>query len=200
MSLRRLLVGHALFAVAAASAGVIGCSSDTPASATVFLTTTVGTSLDYGTAACGVTEADWITIGDTSNPKHDGEDQNGLTVQVSCSVTSNPDGSFNVSARGSLGSRGSLVIGGKFTPGLQDTQQGIRGVFQRGDFGAFTDANCTVTYTGSSKVGVAGGRVAGHIDCRAAQDPTQQRMDLMGKPIPRTCEGQGDFRFENCSQ
>jgi hypothetical protein len=197
MSLRRLLFGHALVALIGASA-VAGCSGDPAPTQRAYIQSTVGTGVD-GSAACGVTDPDWVTIGDASTAKNDGDDQAGLQVHVSCSVTSAGDGSFNVNAVAALGNKGSVTVTGKFT--TTGDQSNIRAVFGRGDFGQFTDTACTVSYTlHPGLMGVAAGRVWGYIDCEHAADPNQQRMDSKGNPIARTCKAQGEFKFENCSQ
>ena len=197
MSLRRLLFGHALFAALGTSA-IAGCSGDPQPTSRAYIKSTVGAGVD-GSAACGVTDPDWVTIGDPKASKNDGDDQSGLTIHVSCSVKSNGDGSFSVNAIGTLGNKGSLTVNGKFT--TSGDQSNIRGVFQRGDFGSFSDTACTVSYSlQPGFMGVAAGRVWGYIDCEHAADPNQQRMDSKGNPIPRTCKAQGEFKFENCSQ
>ena len=66
----------------------------------------------------------------------------------------------------------------------------IRGVFQRGDFGKFEQRDCTADYSPSTVAGVAGGRVWALMKC----------PDIVRADQDQHCEGQVQFRFENCTQ
>ena len=67
----------------------------------------------------------------------------------------------------------------------------------------FTEANCTIAYTfmGSPvpTTPVARGRVWGHLSCPSMTDG-QQRLINGGRLAQETCDGEADFRFENCTQ
>lgn len=197
MSIRRLALGPALFVLAGSSIAIAGCGSNTSPTAKVFLNAQMTSGLN-GSAVCGVTDPSWVVIGSSSASVDDGADQTGVGVKVSCSVTANSDGSFQVNAIGVLGNVGSVTITGKFT--TSGDQAGIRGVFQRGDFGHFEDTNCTVSYKNNPFMGVAAGRVWGNIDCPSAADSSQNRQGADGGPTARACEGLAEFKFENCAQ
>jgi hypothetical protein len=207
MSIRSLVLGHALFVLAAASAGIAGCGSDAQPIAKVYINSLMTGRADL----CGVTDPTWVGIGTAAESVHDGDnDAAGTPVHVSCSITSNADGSFQVNAIGTLGQIGSVTVTGKFTTDRSAPQTGIRAVFQRGDFGHFEQEDCTATYSSlgppptfsaeeNQFTGVAAGRVWATIDCPNAADSTQQRM-VNGMAVARSCDGKAEVKFENCGQ
>ncbi len=193
----RLALGPVFFVVAASSIGIAGCGSDSQPIARVFLNSQMTAGIN-GSAVCGVTDPSWVVIGSSAKSADDGSDQTGVGVKASCSVQANADGSFQVNAIGVLGNVGSVTITGKFT--TSGDQTGIRGVFQRGDFGHFEDTNCKVSYAANPFMGVAAGRVWGNLDCSSASDASQSRVGPDGGPTARACEGLAEFKFENCAQ
>lgn len=206
MSLCRLVLGHALFVVAASSVAIAGCGSDTQPTPKAFIDARVRAG-GNGSAVCGVVDPTWVEIGTAATSVSDGSnDANGVKVSVSCSVTSNGDGTFKVNAVGTLGNVGSVTITGNFA--TSGTQNNIRAVFQRSD-GRFEQTDCTATYqsltptgvlTDNGFAGVAAGRVWATVHCPTASDASQQRQGQDGGATPRACDGLAEFKFENCGQ
>jgi hypothetical protein len=177
-----------------------GCSSNTPATANAYIDSTVFASADLGAQVCGVTGGPWIEVGTASSPTDDGASQSGFTVSVSCSVTANPDGSFQVNALATVGNSGSVGVQGKFT--TSGTQTGIHGSFTRGggDEADFTSSDCSVSYTMDPNMGVAAGRVWGYITCPDVVDPGSSEIGPDGGAVSRTCQAAATFKFQNCAQ
>ena len=202
MSIRRLALGPVLFVLASSSIAIAGCGSDSPPVARAYVSSKVSVG-SAGAAACQVTEPTWIVIGTQNSGVNDGDNnEQGVGVHVSCSVTANSDGSFQVNALAALGNIGSVTMTGKFTTGHGDKQTGIRGVFQRGDgLGHFEESDCTATFESTDanfntkdqpNAGVAAGRVWATMVCPQAIDSSHTS--------PLNCNAIAELKFENCSQ
>jgi hypothetical protein len=196
-SLRRLACATSALALFAA----VACSNSSPAVPQAYITATVSPG-NHPSNVCPVlaSVSGWVTLGTPQASVADGNTQNGATAGVSCTVTSNPDGSFNVTGNVSLtgDNGGSVFISGKFQPPPATVQQ-VTGKFQRGDTGggkAFAETDCTVTFSGNQ--GVAAGRVWGNLNC-----PNIVNMETMVVGPPGgfwTCAGTAEFKFENCAE
>jgi hypothetical protein len=146
---------------------------------------------------CQISSVQWVNIGGFGNPAagtpprpvEDGTTDNGAAVHVSCSVKKNGS-AYDVLAEAQISGPdgGTITIVGSFTE--QGNQANLRGVFQRGDFGKYEQKDCTADYSPSTVAGVAPGRVWALMKC-----PNLARPD-----IDALCEGQVQFRFENCQQ
>jgi hypothetical protein len=181
-----LSAGSAVAALALAS----GCSENTPATPRVTVDAQLGPGDEKDVndgPKCQLKTETWLVIGDTTHPVSDGESQTGSNVSVSCSVAPDGDG-FKVNGQATLAGQGSITITGRFT--AAGDQPNIRAVFTRGDTGSFQQNDCSVAYSSNPNMGVAAGRVWGRIRCPHATYDAQSR----------TCLGEADFRFENCSQ
>jgi len=194
--MRRPLLGS-LFASFVFTAFSGGCSSNTPAAANAYVQSQLTASDDLGSEACGITANTWVEVGTSDTSADDGSTATGYTVSVSCSVTANSDGSFQVNALASDVGFGSVGIVGKFT--TSGTQMGIHATFQRGDTGTFSAGNCTVDYT-ESDMGVAAGRVWGVMTCPDVVDNTTSEIGPDGGDVNRTCAATATFKFQNCGQ
>jgi hypothetical protein len=196
--MRRFLLGSLFVSFAfAASSTVGGCSSNTPATANAYVLSQLTASDDLGSEACGITSDTWVEVGTSSSPADDGSSATGYTVSVSCSVTANSDGSFQVNALATDVGFGSVGIVGKFT--TSGTQMDIHGSFQRADTGTFATGLCTVDYT-DADMGVAAGRVWGVMTCPDAVDVTTSEIGPDGGNVNRTCAATATFKFQNCGQ
>lgn len=182
---RRLLLP---LTVALASA----CSDPTPATPQAAVTFQIkpGTG---GAVACSTNKAVYWSIGSGAGgdvPVKDGDTQSGATVGVQCKVAGNDQSGYDVTAQATLAGKGTVAVQGHLLP-TSDAQPNITGVFTDGTgLGTFRETDCTVTFVAGTNEGIAGGRVWGTILCPNATDSKQ------GK----TCEGDSQFRFENCSQ
>lgn len=199
---RLLLVSSAL---AGLSATAIACSSNSTPAARVYIDSQLSNATGLA-GACGITDPVFVGIGTSHQPADDNSSQDNGTVSVSCSVTSNPDGTFNVTASAVVtgASGGSLTI--TTTPGhglSKDGQQtNVHASFQKTGQ-RFQSDNCTVTYDDQDgvRVGVAAGRVGGTLECATVENPDQQVPNPNGMgSIQRTCHARATFRFENCTQ
>jgi hypothetical protein len=189
ISFRKAIASASLLSAGIAAAA---CSDDPPPVAKVFVTSTVLPGKD-GAAVCQVQQASWVNVGNANASIEDGKDQNGARVNVTCKVVPAGDG-FDVFATVSLAGVGSLTVSGKMTGA--GPQKPVRATFQRGDVGGqFIQNDCTVTY--DTGMGIAAGRVWGRLECDKIQDNSSS---FGNPPQPRTCAGNGEFRFENCSQ
>ncbi len=94
------------------------------------------------------------------------------------------------SAQNSGATGGTFTINGVFS--TEGTQENVRAVFYRSDYGRFTQDDCTVTYPDAAlkETPVAAGRVWGEISCPNLELSEQDRI----------CTGKAQFRFENCNQ
>lgn len=189
----RFLLRPICFASVAATLAAVGCSSATPPNPRVYLQS----QIDDGTnppPGCGIVASSngWVDIGSVNQSIDNGGSQTGGPVTVSCSVTSNGDGSFQVNAAATVGGAagGSVTIVGKFTS--SGMQSGITAHFQRGDgSGSFQETDCTASYATNANMGVAAGRIWAQLECPTVIDNE--------KTTPLVCEGKAEFRFEDCS-
>jgi hypothetical protein len=175
-----------------------GCSSNSPATPNAYIESTLSASADLGSEACGINGGPWLEVGAENSPADDGSSQSGFNVSVSCSVTANSDGSFQVNALATDGNSGSVGVVGKFT--TSGMQTGIHASFSRGDTGSFTSSDCDVSYTDADGMGVAAGRVWGYITCADVMDPGTSEVGPDGGAVSRTCAAAATFKFQNCSQ
>ncbi len=199
--MRRFLLGSLFLSFAAATLSTVGgCSSKSPATPNAYIDSTIFSSADLGSEACGINGGPWIDVGTSDTPADDGSSQSGYNVSVSCSVTANNDGSFQVNALATDGNAGSVSVVGKFT--TSGMQTGIHGSFTRGggEEADFTSSDCSVSYTMSDGMGVAAGRVWGFITCADVTDPSTSEVGPDGGAISRTCAASATFKFQNCSQ
>jgi hypothetical protein len=175
---------------ATSMAWVVGCSEDELPVPRVFLSTTM-TPGNNPPEKCGVQAASWVNIGTSSQSVDNGGEQSGASVTVQCDVKPAGGETFDVLANATLtGQRGgSVTISGKFTPTGEQKNVNVR--FNHPDFGVWSQADCTVTYT-NPNMHVAAGRVWGQLSC-----PT---MSNKSGTTERLCNGVGEFKFENCNQ
>ncbi len=150
---------------------------------------------------CQISSVQWVNIGGFGNPQagtparpvEDGQSDGAGQVHVSCKVTKNGT-NYDVVAEAQLAGNegGTISIVGTFPEKAPADQPAvnIRGVFQRGDFGKFEQRDCTADYSPSAVAGVAGGRVWALLKC----------PDIVRADQDQHCEGQVQFRFENCTQ
>jgi hypothetical protein len=206
MTFLRFASAAARVSAAAAVVAAVACSNSPPALPQVYVMANVNPG-SHPSNVCPIlgSVSGWVTIGTTSASVADGDNQNGAAVGVNCTVKSNGDGTFNVTANAALAgpNGGSFFVSGPMFAGPPGTTMlsGIVGKFQRGDTGGgqpFVDTNCTVTFSGSQ--GVAAGRVWGNIECPNIVDMGQQVAPITTPPMYLTCDGQAEFRFENCAQ
>jgi len=179
-------------AIVAIATSVVACSSDSPATPRIYLTSTLSPGNESGVndgTKCLVT-GPWLAAGakDQNNavtPVNSGD--NGVTV--TCTVAQEGDG-FKVSANITQNGQGGLTVQGHFTASGQ--QSHIRAVFARSDTGAFQEDDCTADYAPNPLMGIAAGRVWGTLAC-----PHETNDE---SSPPHVCNGIAEFRFENCSQ
>ncbi len=173
-----------------------GCSDPAPPARRVILEAAFSPG-SHSSTVCPIASTDWVDIGAFGNPPivpvrpvTTGDDNGNGPVDITCSVKGNDAAGYDVAASATLSglSGGTVSITGHFT--TTGTQTGINGVFQRADYGQFRDNDCTVTFTENQNMGVAPGRVWGRLDC-----PNAARTDQ-----GRSCDGNAQFRFENCDQ
>jgi hypothetical protein len=189
-----------------------GLYDATPSGADVYITATVGAgaSPGNGAAACQYsTQQQFVIIGTPTAPKPttvaDRATQGGALVFVTCTVSPFAGG-FHVQASATVQG----LTGGRLTiAGDVDTSggQGLSGSFDNVSDGTFSSAGgCTVSYTGLDPPpvmpAVAAGRIWGHISCPFAtkSDQLVDNPDGSATKIPRTCDAEADFLFENCGQ
>jgi hypothetical protein len=185
-------------ASALALAALFACSNNAPAVPQVY----IQASLDPGSHPSNIcpllASASSFTIGSQGSPAQDGSSQNGAGVSVTCTVTPNADGTFNVTANAAVDgqSGGALYISGTFGAAPGPVSKITASFTQGGNTGAFKDVTeCTVTYSGNQ--GVAAGRVWGNLECPNAVNMDKAVAGTMGF---WTCEGVAEFKFENCGQ
>lgn len=118
-----------------------------------------------------------------ANVLTNGEQIDGGTGEVSCSVVPGTDGKYTVSAQASISSSpAKIAISSTFTD--SSTQSGIDVDFVAADGTAYSATNCSITYPtkGGIYADAKGGRVWATFVC----------------PTDSGCTIQGAFRFENC--
>ncbi len=176
------------------TAGMIGCSDDTPPKPRV----TFDSFIEPGTHTtkdCPENNR-WFQIGLFGNPNagqpvtpiDDGASDQQGTASVSCSVRETGD-SFDVRATAYLSGAtgGSVTIIGLFK--ATGDQTGIA-VSMTKEGRTYTQADCVAKYDTQIGQGVAPGRVWASIICADAEAESLQRI----------CKTSAQFRFENCGQ
>ena len=174
-----------------------GCSDPAPPARRVILTAQLAPGT-HSSTECPIASTEWVDIGAFGNPAqgvpvrpvNSGEDNGNGPVDITCSVKGNDATGYDVAASATLSglSGGTVSITGHFT--TTGDQASIIGVFQRSDYGQFRENDCTVTFTENQNMGVAPGRVWGSLHCPNAGRADQNRV----------CDGEAQFRFENCDQ
>jgi hypothetical protein len=186
------------FALVAGAAAfcAYGCSDATPPARRVILEATFGPGT-HSNMECPIANDTWVDIGAFGNPPlvpvrpvNSGDDNGNGPVDITCSVKGNDAAGYDIAVSATLSglSGGTVSVTGHMT--TTGEQTGITGVFQRSDYGLFRENDCTVTFTENQNMGIAPGRVWGTLHC-----PNAFRSDQN-----RTCDGEAQFRFENCDQ
>jgi hypothetical protein len=195
-----------VFASSALVAIAPGCSSNSPATAQVGLVWVVEPS-PTAEGQCPVPGEDRFLIGDgdpNDTPVANGSSSNGTPVSVNCTVSGNDSSGFNLFLQVAFGTGeeapGSLIIQGH-VDGTTNQQTGITGSFldnislggitlsEAPSTGTNADPGCTITYPNAG-MGIASGRSWAHIDCPNAVNGNSNR----------DCDGNANFRFENCGE
>jgi hypothetical protein len=172
-------------------------TSSTPAATAIVWNVDVGAN---DPSVCPVGPGDTWSIGSFSGSTlvtaTNGSSFDGLLVTVSCQV-SQSGGTYSVVANVQYGSEGALTLSGTITtasgnPSTWPAQTNISASFS--DHGGLTEnlsqsTGCTVTFSQNENMGISPTRIWGYIDC-----PHVTSQD--GK----TCDGNAEFLFENCSQ
>jgi hypothetical protein len=196
---RRVLV--LLLSVPTSAIMIAGCTDDEKATPQIIF----DGNIERGGAVKCQDVGDLFKVGDFGNlaaeppvPSQavkDGDAFGQGAVSVSCSVVSSGANQFSVNASVDLsGATGGLFrVSGTFT--TSGEQQNVQAFFSsRKSTNSYQqNQGCTVTYTNPAVMGVAAGRVWGHIVCPKALNVK------LGDP-DNTCQGVADFRFENCAQ
>ncbi len=148
-----------------------------------------------GETLCPTNPSDWIDIGTSSKSVKDAESQNGAVVTVYCRVAPLKAGGFDVEARASIkGDNGGTVqIIGTLAGGKAEK---VSATFQKGAYGSFFQSDCTIDYSSNPNMGIAEGRVWGHVDCAKAADTSGRRV---GNEVA-ACKFFGELKFENCAR
>jgi hypothetical protein len=195
----RFVLSAALASIAALVAAP-GCSSEDPVSR-VAIYSELGDSAAHPHGECQLAKAPWLVVGavgngkstslDATTPINDGDQGVHITA---CSVVAEGNGfRVNVSVRLDGSNGGALAVDGHLNS--DRSQSSVRAVFSRSDTGAFSQSNCTATFTrdgeNAPEMGVAGGRVWANVNCPDAELTTQGT---------RVCGANAEFRFENCSE
>lgn len=203
-------------AVAASVTGLlIACSGDPPPAKRAGITSSIGPNSSTAPySGCPILTQPVISVGDPVTQVYD----NGVgNVAIECTVQpSGADWAVNArvtadakTADGKFIARGTITIQGIFKAwdkaNPTATFTGVKGIFQRGDIGVFTQNDCTVGYVddqgkaivvGDSngiQPNVASGRVWASISCpKAAASGGSQGFTA--------CAAQATFRLENCDQ
>ncbi|WP_394821848.1 hypothetical protein [Pendulispora albinea] len=124
-----------------------------------------------------------------TNPVPDGEQVDGASLSVSCTVKPEGDGYF-VEASAQIQARQSFSIRGHFTSSGDQTN--LLGTWYDRSTGTFQQSGCTGTIaTTSSGPGIKAGAVWASVSC--------PRAELTGG-ANRFCEAKAEYRFENCTQ
>jgi hypothetical protein len=184
---RRFLLTTAALAIGIAT----GCGDDKPSTPQAAVTSTIkpGTA---GSQSCTTNKAVEWKLGNGAGediPVKDGDSLNGAGVAVQCKVSGNDQAGYDVSAQATWTGKGSVGISGHFS-GSRDPQPNITGSFiDASGLGNFHQSDCVATFTAGDQ-GVAAGRVWAVLTCPNAIDSGQTKA----------CEGDSEFRFENCAQ
>jgi len=203
-------------AVAASVTGLlIACSGDPPPAKRAGITSSIGPNSSTAPyTGCPILTQPVISVGNPVDQVYD----NGVggvaiecTVQpsgadwaVNARVTANAlDGANKVIGRGTITIQGIFKAWDKANPTATFT--GVKGIFQRGDIGVFTQTDCTVGYVDDQgraivikdsngiQPNIAAGRVWASITCnKAASSGGSQGFTA--------CAAQATFRLENCDQ
>ena len=173
-----------------------GCSDPAPPARRVILEATFSPGA-HTSVECPIASTDWVDIGAFGNPPlvpvrpvNSGDDNGNGPVDITCSVKGNDAAGYDIAVSATLSglSGGTVSITGHMS--TTGEQTGLIGVFQRSDYGQFRQSDCTATFTENQNMGVAPGRVWGTLHC-----PNVKRSDQN-----RVCDGEAQFRFENCDQ
>jgi hypothetical protein len=203
---------HAGWLAFLAAAVVTGaCSSNSTPVPDAFVAATVGAGGNGNLCNIG-TVTQWVDIGvDTSGKpttQKDGSSQGKSSVSISCSVSTSGSGfDLQLSAGDEGDTGGSLIITSPSGQGVVTPSggSGLTGVFNNGNFGAYRDTDCTLsfTYMGTQvpdQPPLAAGRIWGHISCPHAQTNGKPVMTADGGVQNAQCDGEADFLFEQCTQ
>ena len=169
---------------------VPACSSNAPAvpQAGISVEVTPGSNTS---AQCPVALPDNVwNIGDANlAPVKDGDSQSGAPVHVTCTVRAN-NGGFDVVGDIELQGKGSFTVQGHMSGDTTQSQPGITATFVlAGGTGSWNESDCNVTFP-QSDMGIAAGRIWAQIDCPTMKDPNRGTQ----------CDGNAQFRLENCNQ
>ena len=202
-------------AVAASVTGLlVACSSDPPPAKRAGITSSIGPTSASPASGCPILTQAVISVG---NPVDQVFDTGTNGVVIECSVQ--PLGSdWAVNARvtanalsgdGKPIGRGTITIQGTFKAwdkaNPTATFTGVKGIFQRGDIGVFTQTDCTVGYVDDQgraivvkdsnglQPNIAAGRVGASISGSTA-------LVSSGSTGFTACSAQATFRLENCDQ
>lgn len=203
-------------AVAASVTGLlIACSGDPPPVKRAGITSSIGPNSSTAPyKGCPILTQPAISVGDPVSQVYD----NGVEgVGIECSVQPlGADWAVNArvtanakSADGKVIGRGTITIQGTFKAwdkaNPTATFTGVKGIFQRGDIGVFTQNDCTVGYVDADghaivikdsngiQPNIAAGRVWASISCPKA-DASGGSQGFVA------CAAQATFRLENCDQ
>jgi hypothetical protein len=200
---------HASLPALLAGIAVPSCSSQAPTpEAMVAVTMSSGSN----GILCPFSDETFAQIGAPTSPNpntvSDGDTYAGYTVQVACSVVPS-GGGFDVQASAAISGPqgGSLTVTGHVD---SSGGTGLHGGFTgQGGQSYDQETGCTVTYTmkgnpvppAGGGPPVAAGRIWGHIDCPSAQATASSGYASLpdGGSELKTCEGQADFLFANCT-
>jgi hypothetical protein len=172
--------------------------------ARVFVDSTMGPGTNPQ-SVCKLVTAPWLQIGTPTQSVDDGASQGNETVSVTCAVQATNAG-YDVQATTTLSGAtgGSITLTGHFAG--SGTESGLHAAFTRGDTGTFVENDCTAAYSDPSGAssdhgGIAPGRVWVFLHCPSAQKNSETVPNPDGGvPITRTCDGEAELKFENCSQ
>jgi hypothetical protein len=204
-------------AVAASVTGLlIACSGDPPPAKRAGITSSIGPNSSTAPyTGCPILTQSVISVG--TNPATEVFDNGTDGMGIECSVQ--PLGAdWAVNARvtanaksgdGKIIGKGTITIQGTFKAwdkaNPTATFTGVKGIFQRGDIGVFTQNDCTVGYVDDQgraivikdgagvQPNIAAGRVWASINCPKA-DASGGSQGFVA------CAAQATFRLENCDQ
>jgi hypothetical protein len=172
-----------------------GCSDNTAPTPKAFVNATLGPGAQAPPTGCNfASTTPMISIGDVpddggpTTSVQDGDSQNGDPVHITCSVTPAANNTFSINLSAVLSGQGSLTIAGTVDPA--NPQPTINAQFEKGDTGSFDESDCTINFAMVPvSPAVAAGRIWGFITCPKASFASQNKI----------CEGDAEFRFENCT-
>jgi hypothetical protein len=202
-------------AVGASVTGLlIACSGDPPPAKRAGITSSIGPTSAAPATGCPILTQAVISVGNPIDQIYD----NGVGgVAIECTVQpSGADWAVNarvtanaLSGDGKPIGRGTITIQGIFKAwdkaNPTATFTGVKGIFQRGDIGVFTQNDCTVGYVDDQgraivvkdsngiQPNIAAGRVWASISCPVAAASS-------GSTGFTACSAQATFRLENCDQ